>query len=103
VESSKPKIKAVVRAAMSDQEEIFLLKEKIKQLEVQNSDLQKWKRQRIAVDESLSKFTLDELKEMARRNKLPVGGSKSQLMMRLLENDVTDLDFLLKSQVRPLN
>jgi hypothetical protein len=88
VESSKPKLKAIARAAISDQEEIGLLKGTIRQLQTENKNLKLWKQRRMIVDQSLSFYTLEELKDMARRNKLPVGGTKSQLMMRLLENDV---------------
>ena len=31
---------------------------------------------------------MDELKDIARNNQLPVGGTKSQLMMRILENGI---------------
>lgn len=93
VESSKPKLKAIARAAITDQEEIVLLKQQIKDLEEVNADLTLWKERRIAVDDNLSRYSLDELKDIARSNKLAVGGTKSQLMMRILENGVRlDLD-----------
>lgn len=40
------------------------------------------------VDENMSSFNLSELKDQARENKLQVGGSKAQLMMRLIEAEV---------------
>jgi hypothetical protein len=88
VESSKPKLKAIARAAITDQEEILLLKQKITQLEQENAELKLWKERRISVDDNLSKYTLDEMKGVARSNGLAVGGTKSQLMMRILENGV---------------
>lgn len=87
VESSKPKLKALARAAITDEEEIDLLRQQIRALEEENAKLALWREQRIAVDESLPKYTMDELKELARQKKLPVGGTKSQLLMRLVENE----------------
>jgi hypothetical protein len=92
VESSKPKLKAIARAALTDQEEIVLLKQRIKRLEFAKADLELWKERRTAVDENASRYSLDELKDVARRNKLALGGTKSQLLMRILENGV-ELDF----------
>lgn len=88
VESSKPKLKAIARAAITDQEEIVLLKRQIQRLEGDNANLKLWKERRMAVDDNLSRYTLDELKDVARSNQLAVGGTKSQLMMRILENGV---------------
>ena len=39
------------------------------------------------VDENVSSFNLSELKDQARENKLQVGGTKVQLLMRLVEAD----------------
>jgi len=50
-----------------------------------------WVQRRKAVDESLSKFTLEELKGLAREKGIMVGGTKSQLLMRLLEEKAIDL------------
>lgn len=91
VESSKPRLKAIARAVITDQEEIVLLKKQIRELRKDNAKLQLWKERRMAVDDNLSRYSLDELKDVARTNRLAVGGTKSQLMMRILENDV-DLD-----------
>jgi hypothetical protein len=88
VESSKPKLKAIARAAITDQEEIVLLKKRITQLEKENADLKLWRERRLLADDNLSKYNLEELKEMARQNQLSVGGTKSQLLMRLLENEI---------------
>ncbi|KAG7363014.1 hypothetical protein IV203_026374 [Nitzschia inconspicua] len=88
VESSKPKLKAIARAAITDQEEIILLKQQVKRLEKDNAELTLWKKRRVAVDENLSRYTQEELKDVARSNRLAVGGTKSQLMMRILEAGV---------------
>ena len=95
VESSKPKLKAIAKAAITDQEEIAILKDQIASLQRERNDLEKWKQQRLAVEASISKFSVDELKDLARQNQLAVGGTKSQLMMRLVENGV-DLDLDLQ-------
>ena len=45
----------------------------------------------MVIDERISDYTLDELKEIARKNRLPVGGTKAILMMRLAEAEAIDL------------
>lgn len=57
-------------------------------LEQENSDLMKWRHRRMWVDEVLSDYTLQELKDQARQNNLKVGGTKAELLMRLVEAEV---------------
>lgn len=90
-QTSKPKIKAVVKAAVQGEDEVSLLKVRLQQLEEEVRELRLWKQRRVAVDESQSSFTLDELKDMARKHDLKVGGSKVQLMLRLVESGVLRL------------
>jgi hypothetical protein len=93
VETTKPKIKAMARAAISTEDDdrdkvVALMQQRIDVLERENDELKTWKEQRTAADTLLSQYGLDELKAMARANQLPVGGTKIQLLMRLLENRV---------------
>ena len=93
VETTKPKIKAMARAAISTEDDdkeqvISILQQRIEVLENQNSQLKKWKDQRTAADTLLSQYAVEDLKAMARQNHLPVGGTKIQLLMRLLENRI---------------
>jgi hypothetical protein len=89
--AAQPKVRALARAAVHGEEEWLAMQDKIERLEQENADLLLWKQQRISADEKLSDFTLDELKEQARVNGLTVGGTKSQLMMRLVEANVIKL------------
>jgi hypothetical protein len=89
--TAKPKLKAVARAAITSEKEISNLQKEIHDLKEANAKLQQWKEQRIAVDQNQSKYTLDELKSIAKDHNLPVGGTKPILMMRLLENEVLEL------------
>lgn len=91
VESSKPKLKALARAAITSEEDITILQQRIQTLEEENAKLALWKKQRIAVEECLPKYTMDELKELARSKKIPLAGTKSQLLMRLVENQAIDI------------
>ena len=91
VEVSKPKIKAVARAAMRNEEDIARLQQQISELKEENTQLRIWKERRMVIDERISDYTLDELKEIARKNRLPVGGTKAILMMRLAEAEAIDL------------
>lgn len=93
VETTKPKLKAMARAAITSENDdreqvILLLQQRIDLLERENNELKKWKEQRLAADTLLSQYGLEELKSMARQNQLPVGGTKIQLLMRLIENRV---------------
>jgi hypothetical protein len=93
VETTKPKLKAMARAAITSETEdqkqiVSLLEQRIEVLEQENNKLKQWKKQRSSADTLLSQYGLDELKDMARDNHLPVGGTKIQLLMRLLENRV---------------
>ena len=40
------------------------------------------------MDCALPNYSLDELKDLARQNNLPVGGNKSEILMRLAEAEV---------------
>lgn len=91
VQASQPKIKALARAAVNGEEEIISLKQRIQELEDETASLRLWKERRLKVDEALSRFTLNELKETARQNKIAVGGSKSELLLRLVEADAVRL------------
>ena len=91
MEASQPKVRALARAVVTGEEEIVALKAQVKQLQEETAALQRWKDQRNFVDENLSQYSLDELKEKARGNGLMVGGTKAQLMMRLLEAGVLEL------------
>ena len=93
VETTKPKLKAMARAAITSENEdrakvVELMQQRIEVLEQENYELKKWKEQRSSADALLSQYGLDELKAMARQNNLPVGGTKIQLLMRLIENRV---------------
>ena len=91
VETTTPKIKAVARAAMASPEELSDLRSQLQVLQQQNAELVLWKERRLAVDDNMGKYTLDELKELARQHNLAVGGKKHELMMRLLESKILRL------------
>lgn len=99
VEAATPKAKAIARAALIGQEEVEELQERLQDLETQytvlqgeNTQLRLWKERRLWVDQVLSTYNLQELKELARRNELQVGGTKAQLLMRLVEAEAIDPD-----------
>jgi hypothetical protein len=91
VETSKPKLRAVARAAITNEDEILRLNHEVVELQKEKASLALWKQRRLAVDESVSYYTHEALKQKARENDLLVGGSKSQLMMRLLEAELLEL------------
>ena len=88
VEYSKPKIRAMARAAITNEEEISKLKKQIARLQQENYELRRWREQKLAVDNALPNYSLEELKELARENYLPVGGNKSEILMRLADAEV---------------
>jgi hypothetical protein len=91
VQASQPKVRAVARAFVTGGEEIVELKRCLRQLENENEQLRLWKARRMRVDEALPNYSLDQLKDLARENGVSVGGTKSQLLFRLVEEDTVDL------------
>jgi hypothetical protein len=84
---SLPKVRAIARAAVTGEDDIAVLKSRVYELEKENYELKLWKKRRLAVDQALPDYSLEELKEKARQNGLGVGGTKTQLLMRLAEVD----------------
>lgn len=91
VQSTQPKVRAVARAVVRGDSDIAQLEQRIEELEAENDELMLWKFRRQAVDEKLAEFNVDELKAKARSNKIPIGGTKSQLLMRLVEAGIVEL------------
>jgi hypothetical protein len=85
VQASQPTIKAVARAVLTGEEEILHLKRQVRQLEDDNAKLRQWKETRIQVEDALPRFTVAELKDLAKFHGLPLGGSKVDLLCRLVE------------------
>ena len=88
VETTAPKVKAVARAALTEQEELVELKNQLQELQYEIDELRLWKQRRLAVDDTVSDYSLEELKQRARASGLPVGGKKQDLLMRLVEAGV---------------
>lgn len=93
VEAATPKAKAMARAALTGEEELVQLKQRLQYLEEENVQLKLWKKRRVWVDRELSSYNLQDLKQQARESGIQVGGTKSQLLMRLVEANVIDPDF----------
>lgn len=85
VQASQPKIKALARAVVTGEEEIMELRAHVRKLEDENASLMQWKERRIMVDETLPRYTVVQLKEMAKQNGLSDGGTKTDLLFRLVE------------------
>lgn len=90
-EVSKPKIKAVARAALTEGDDITLMQAEIDLLRSENESLKLWKQQREAVDSRLNEFDLARLKELARYHGIKIGGTKYQLLIRLVEAGVVEI------------
>jgi predicted secreted protein len=87
----QPKFRAIARVAFKGVSEEALLKQRLDDLELENANLRLWQKRRNAVDDSVSKYTVTELKQKAREHKLPVGGSKTELLMRLVEAEAIEI------------
>ena len=81
----------MARVAITNEEEISNLKQEVENLQEENAKLALLKQRRMCVDESLSNYLVDELKDKARQINIPMGGNKAQLMMRLVEEVVVIL------------
>lgn len=92
VDATQSKLRAIARAViMGEEEEISVLQGQLQAMEQEVSELRRWKQLRIAVDEALPNVALDDLKELARNNGITVGGTKAQLLMRLVEAGIINL------------
>lgn len=108
VESSKPRLKRIARAAIvDDDDESFFktdigrqrirtnqdprLARYIQQLEDENASLSLWKERRQMVDQYLPYYSMDDLHSKARQSGIDISCTKSQLVMRLLEADIIQL------------
>jgi hypothetical protein len=89
-EANQPKLRAVARAVVTGEEEILQLQQRLEQLEKENDQLQLWKVRRMRVDQVLPDYALDQLKDLARDNSVSVGGTKTQLLLRLVEAGIVD-------------
>jgi SAP domain len=83
VQASQPKLRALARAVVTGEEEIANLKRRIKELETELDELRSYKELRIRMDIALPNFTVAELSELAKQYGLPVGGTKSEILLRL--------------------
>lgn len=91
VQASSPRVKALARAVVTGEEEIVELRNRVRELEAENGALRLWKERREKVDDALPRYSLEDLKEVARVRGIMVGGTKSQLLMRLVEAEVIEL------------
>jgi len=93
-QASQPKVRALARAVLTGEAELQTLQERVRQLEEEKEELLMYKRRRDYVDAKMGSYSLEELKDVARRKGIKMGGTKSQLMMRLLEADAIPIDYM---------
>ena len=91
-QTSKPTLQALARAVVTGQDQVRTLELEKESLRAQKDELELWKRRRLWVEDNLQKYGVQELKQRARENQLPVGGTKMQLLQRLVDAQVMDID-----------
>lgn len=93
MEDTGSKVKPIIRATVEGDAELEYLRACVGDLKRENEELRLWKHRRNLVDDSLTKYSLDELKDIAREEGLlgVAGLTKPRLMMRLLEEGVLDI------------
>lgn len=84
IEKSKPTVQAVARAVVT-RDELDNLKKQYEELEGENEDLKSRIQLRQEIDKQAKKYTIKALKEIAKENDLKTGGTKAELMMRLVD------------------
>ena len=89
--ANEPKIKALARVVVTGREEISQLQQRVAELEEENTHLRQWKETRIKIDRELPRFSLDELRFIARHHNLPSGGNKADLLLLLVEKNIIHL------------
>jgi len=93
IEKTKPAVQNVVRASVT-QNQLEELKAKYKELQEENEELRMKLDRRDAVDKYCKNFTMTQLKEFAKRDEIKVGGTKAELMLRLVEAGSLNLEDL---------
>jgi hypothetical protein len=91
IERSKPKVKAVARAAIFGEDEIGYLRQRVEELEIENEEMNDWIERRRYIDDNAKHYSLDTLRDIARQYDISVDGNKLQLMMRLMDADILKL------------
>jgi hypothetical protein len=76
------------------QNQLEELKAKYKELQEENEELRMKLDRRDAVDKYRKNFTMTQLKEFAKRDEIKVGGTKAELMLRLVEAGSLNLEDL---------
>lgn len=89
---SRDRLALLARAVLLGQDEIADLRRQVRVLTRQVEELELYKARRLWVDQVLPTYSLEQLKELARERRVPVGGTKGQLLMRLLEAHVIRMD-----------
>ena len=92
IESAKPTLQAVTRVVVDGDVVVETLEAQVRELKEENEQLKLWVQRRNAVDNQMGGYTVGELKKIAKNNGLAVGGTKAQLMMRLVEAGSLELD-----------
>lgn len=94
VEVTQPKIKAVARAVVTGEQEVAQLKEKIADLEEEVRELRAWKAKRIKFENGMARYSLNDLRYMARQRGVPDYGTKGDLLVRLVKANIIQFDEL---------
>ena len=90
IEKSKPTVQRVVRAVVSE-DEFDKLQLKYLELEKENQEIKREVELREAVEAQAKKFSMTDLKDIAKKNDVKAGGTKAQLMTRLVEGGFLNL------------
>lgn len=92
VQASEPKLKALARAVVTGETEVQELRKRNAELEAEVQQLRLWKDRRLRIEKAMPYYSVEELKRCARANGLAVGGTKNELMMRLVAAGVMSLE-----------
>lgn len=90
-ETSKPKMQALARAVVTGQDEVRELRQSLQELQIRTDELALWKQRRLWVEDNLAYYSLEDLKQQARIHRLPVSGTKIQLLQRLVDAEIIDI------------
>jgi hypothetical protein len=85
---SKPRMKALARAVVTGQDQVRKLQQDLEAVLTEIEELRTWKQRRLWVEDHMADFTVDDLKDRARNHGLAVGGTKIQLLQRLVDANV---------------
>ena len=93
ISSIKPRIKSILRVSIKGDDELLELRQQIQTLQEENKSLRTLLLKKETIENDLPKYTLDQLKELCRKNDISgySGLTKEKLLTKLVDEGIIQL------------